>query len=201
MKIAVIDNYDSFTYNLVHAVKKISGLQVDVFRNDELELEDLEQYDKIMLSPGPGIPEEAGLLMNIVREYAPRKSILGVCLGHQAIALVFGAKLINMPRVLHGIANTITQTNPDPALYDSVPRLFEAGRYHSWIVDQESFPENLEVTSIDENGLIMSLKHQEYDLRGVQYHPESVLTPYGEQIISNWLRNQSASAKKQMIYK
>ncbi|MEN6457194.1 MAG: aminodeoxychorismate/anthranilate synthase component II [Prolixibacteraceae bacterium] len=187
MKIAVIDNYDSFTYNLVHAVKKISGLPVDVFRNDELELKDLEPYDKIILSPGPGIPEEAGLLMDIIREYAPRKSMLGVCLGHQAIGQVFGAKLVNMPHVLHGVANSVTQTNPDPVLYDSVPRLFEAGRYHSWIVDSEGFPDSLEVTSLDENGLIMSLKHIQYDVRGVQFHPESVLTPYGEKIISNWI--------------
>lgn len=190
MKIAVIDNYDSFTYNLVHAVKKISGLSVDVFRNDELELEDLEQYDKIILSPGPGVPEEAGLLMDIIHRYAPRKSMLGVCLGHQAIGQAFGAKLVNMPHVLHGVANSVTQTSPDPVLYDSVPRLFEAGRYHSWIVDRKGFPESLEVTSLDENGLIMSLKHRKYDVRGVQFHPESVLTPYGEKIISNWLKNK-----------
>jgi len=194
MKIAVIDNYDSFTYNLVHAIKKISGLPVDVFRNDELELEDLEKYSKIVLSPGPGVPEEAGLLMNIIREYAPRKSMFGVCLGHQAIGQVFGAKLTNMPHVLHGIASTVTQTKPDQVLFENVPMLFEAGRYHSWIVDQENFPENLEVTSLDENGLIMSIKHRQYDVRGVQFHPESVLTPYGEKIISNWLKSQSAPA-------
>lgn len=191
MKIAVIDNYDSFTYNLVHAVKKISGLPVDVFRNDELELGDLEKYDKIILSPGPGLPEEAGLLLDIIREYAPRKSMLGVCLGHQAIGQVFGAKLTNMTQVLHGIASQLTQTHPDPVLFENVPRLFEAGRYHSWIVDQEGFPETLEVTSLDEKGLIMSLKHLQYDVRGVQFHPESVLTPYGEKMISNWLNNSS----------
>jgi anthranilate synthase component 2 len=189
MKITVIDNYDSFTYNLVHAVKKISGLAVDVFRNDELDLGDLEKYDKIILSPGPGVPEEAGLLLDIIREYASQKSMLGVCLGHQAIGQVFGAKLTNMPHVLHGIASMITQTKPDQVLFENVPRLFEAGRYHSWIIDQEGFPESLEVTSLDENGLIMSLKHQQYDVRGVQFHPESVLTPYGEKIISNWLKN------------
>jgi anthranilate synthase component 2 len=191
MKIAVIDNYDSFTYNLVHAVKKLSGLPVDVFRNDELELDDLEAYDKIILSPGPGIPEEAGLLLDIIREYAPGKSILGVCLGHQAIGQVFGARLTNMPQVLHGISSPVIQTNPDPVLFEDVPLQFEAGRYHSWTVDQENFPECLKVTSLDENGLIMSLKHQQYDVRGVQFHPESVLTPYGEKIISNWLNNQT----------
>jgi len=190
MKLAVIDNYDSFTYNLVHAIKKISGLPVDVFRNDELELGDLEKYDKIILSPGPGIPEEAGLLLDIIREYAPGKSLLGVCLGHQAIGQVFGAKLINMSQVLHGIASPVTQTNPDPVLFEDVPLQFEAGRYHSWTVDQKNFPECLKVTSLDENGLIMSLKHQQYDVRGVQFHPESVLTPYGEKIINNWLNNQ-----------
>lgn len=188
MKIAVIDNYDSFTYNLVHAIKKISGLPVAVFRNDELELSDLEEYDKIILSPGPGLPEEAGLLLDIIREYAPRKSMLGVCLGHQAIGQVFGAKLSNMSQVLHGIASPVTQTAPDPVLYENVPLQFEAGRYHSWTVDQEGFPESsLRVTSLDEQGLIMSLKHLQYNVRGVQFHPESVLTPYGEQIIGNWL--------------
>jgi len=195
MKIAVIDNYDSFTYNLVHAIKKISGLPVDVFRNDELELEDLEQYDKIVLSPGPGIPEEAGRLLDIIREYGPKKSILGVCLGHQAIGQAFGAKLTNMPHVLHGIASTVTQTKPDQILFEGVPRLFEAGRYHSWIVDQDGFPDNLEVTSLDENGLIMSMKHLQYDVRGVQFHPESVLTPCGEKIISNWLKSHSQIAR------
>lgn len=189
MKIAVIDNYDSFTYNLVHAIKKISGMPVDVFRNDELELTDLEPYDKILLSPGPGLPEEAGLLLAIIREYAPRKCMLGVCLGHQAIGQVFGAKLSNMAQVLHGIASPVTQTSPDPVLYENVPLQFEAGRYHSWTIDQDGFPESLQITGRDDSGLIMSLKHRQYDVRGVQFHPESVLTPYGEQIISNWLKN------------
>lgn len=189
MNIAVIDNYDSFTYNLVHAVKKLSGLPVDVFRNDELELKDLEQYTKIILSPGPGLPEEAGLLLDIIREFSARKSMLGVCLGHQAIGQVFGAKLTNMTHVFHGIASMVRQTQPDPVLFDNVPGVFEAGRYHSWIIDQEGFPGILEVTSLDENGRIMSLKHRKYDVRGVQFHPESVLTPYGEKIISNWLGN------------
>lgn len=189
MKIVIIDNYDSFTYNLVHAIKKISGLPVDVIRNDELELSDLEKYDKIVLSPGPGIPEEAGLLMDIIREYAPRKSMFGVCLGHQAIGEAFGAKLTNMSRVLHGIATPVTQVAPDPVLFENLPVQFDAGRYHSWIVDQDGLPDCLEITSLDANGQIMSMKHKQYDVRGVQFHPESVLTPLGEKMIENWLKN------------
>ncbi len=189
MKIVIIDNYDSFTYNLVHAVKKISGLPVDVLRNDELELNDLEKYDKIILSPGPGIPKEAGLLMDIIREFAPRKSMLGVCLGHQAIGEAFGANLVNMKHVLHGIATPVTRISPDPVLFEGVSPKFEAGRYHSWIVDRAGFPSCLEITSEDENGLIMSVRHKQFDVRGVQFHPESVLTPEGEKIIANWLRN------------
>lgn len=189
MKIVVIDNYDSFTYNLVHAIKKISGQPVDVIRNDELQLSDLEKYDKIVLSPGPGIPVEAGLLMEIIKEFAPKKSMLGVCLGHQAISESFGAKLTNMSHVLHGISTPISVTSPDPVLFEQLPRQFEVGRYHSWIVDQEGLPDCLEVTSVDENGQIMSIKHKKYDVRGVQFHPESVLTPLGEQLIANWLKN------------
>lgn len=188
-RIVVIDNYDSFTYNLVHAIKKISGQPVDVVRNDELQLSDLERYDKIVLSPGPGIPTEAGLLMDIIKEFAPRKSMLGVCLGHQAIGESFGANLTNMSQVLHGIATPISVTSPDPILFEGLPLTFEVGRYHSWIVDQKALPDCLEVTSLDENGQIMSLKHKQYDVRGVQFHPESVLTPLGEQIITNWLKN------------
>lgn len=188
-RIVIIDNYDSFTYNLVHAIKKISGQPVDVIRNDELQLSDLEQYDKIVLSPGPGIPAEAGLLMDIIKEFAPRKSMLGVCLGHQAIGEAFGANLTNMSHVLHGIATPISVTSPDPILFEGLPQTFEVGRYHSWIVDQKGLPDCLEVTSLDENGQIMSLKHKQYDVRGVQFHPESVLTPLGEQIITNWLKN------------
>ncbi|HKJ40860.1 MAG TPA: aminodeoxychorismate/anthranilate synthase component II, partial [Sunxiuqinia sp.] len=189
MQIVVIDNYDSFTYNLVHAIKKISGLPVDVIRNDELELRDLEKYDKIVLSPGPGIPVEAGLLMDIIREFAPRKSMLGVCLGHQAIGEVFGGKLTNMNHVLHGIATPIEMVSQDPILFSGLPDQFEAGRYHSWIVDQDGLPDCFEITSVDDSGMIMSMKHKEYDVRGVQFHPESVLTPLGEKIIENWLKN------------
>ena len=189
--IVVIDNYDSFTYNLVHAIKKISGLPVDVFRNDEIALEDLEKYDKIVLSPGPGLPVEAGLLLDIIRKFAPTKSILGVCLGHQAIGEVFGGTLTNMNRVLHGIATPVTKTEQSTTLFDGLPDSFSVGRYHSWIVNQEDLPECLHVTSYDDNGMIMSMKHTEFDVEGVQFHPESVLTPLGEQMIANWLGKAS----------
>ena len=188
MKIVVIDNYDSFTYNLVHAIKKISGLPVDVIRNDELELSDLEKYDKIVLSPGPGIPEEAGLLLDIIREYAPKKSMLGVCLGHQAIGEAFGGKLINMNKVLHGIATPVTVTENKTHLFDTLPETFDVGRYHSWIVSSEGLPDCFEVTSYDNEGMIMSMQHKQYDVQGVQFHPESVLTPMGETIIENWIK-------------
>jgi len=185
--IVVIDNYDSFTYNLVHAIKKISGLSVDVYRNDEIELEELEQYDKIVLSPGPGIPEEAGLLLDIIRKFAPTKSILGVCLGHQAIGEAFGGTLTNMNRVLHGIATPVSKTKVETQLFEGLPETFSVGRYHSWIVNEKDLPECLKITSYDNNGMIMSMKHTEYDVEGVQFHPESVLTPLGEQMIRNWL--------------
>lgn len=191
MKIVVIDNYDSFTYNLVHAIKKISGLPVDVFRNDEIALDDLEQYDKIVLSPGPGLPEESGLLLDIIHRFAPTKSMLGVCLGHQAICEAFGGTLTNMKGVLHGIATSVTKTQTKTTLFDGLPETFQAGRYHSWIVDPDCLPECLQVTSYDDNGMIMSLKHAEYDVEGVQFHPESVLTPLGEKIIANWLGKAS----------
>lgn len=190
-RIVVIDNYDSFTYNLVHAIKKISGLPVDVFRNDEIALEDLEKYDKMVLSPGPGLPEEAGLLLDIIRRFAPTKSMLGVCLGHQAIGEVFGGKLTNMNRVLHGMATPVTKTKIETQLFDGLPETFSAGRYHSWIVDQDGLPACLKVTSYDDQGLIMSMKHTDYDVEGVQFHPESVLTPLGEQMIANWLKRAS----------
>lgn len=188
MKIVVIDNYDSFTYNLVHAIKKLSGEQVDVFRNDEIELDELEKYDKIVLSPGPGLPVEAGLMPAIIQRFAPTKSILGVCLGHQAIGEAFGGSLTNMNRVLHGIATPVTITENKTVLYNGLPDSFAVGRYHSWIVNREDLPTCLQVTGYDDHGMIMSLKHREYDVEGVQFHPESVLTPLGEQIIANWLK-------------
>ncbi len=185
--IVVIDNYDSFTYNLVHAIKKISGLSVDVFRNDEIALDDLEKYDKIVLSPGPGIPEEAGLLLDIIRRFAPTKSMLGVCLGHQAIGEAFGGSLTNMNRVLHGIATPVTKTEIPTRLFEGLPETFAVGRYHSWIVNKEGLPDCLQVTSYDDKGMIMSMKHTTFDVEAVQFHPESVLTPLGEQMIANWL--------------
>ena len=187
----VIDNYDSFTYNLVHAIKKISGRPVDVFRNDEVALMEIEKYDKIVLSPGPGIPEEAGLLLEIIKKYAPKKSILGVCLGHQAIGEAFGGKLHNMNRVLHGIATPVKLTENKSVLFKDFPEVFDVGRYHSWIVKEKELPDCFEVTSYDEEGRIMSMKHKEYDVEGVQFHPESVLTPQGEKMIENWLKSPS----------
>ena len=188
MKILVIDNYDSFTYNLVHAIKKISGKPVDVFRNNEISLEAIDKYDKIVLSPGPGIPEEAGLLLDIIKTYAPYKSMLGVCLGHQAICEAFGGELHNMKRVLHGIATPVHLTANKSKLFAGLPETFEVGRYHSWIVKKENLPECFEVTSYDDDGLIMSIQHKEYDVQGVQFHPESVLTPLGEKMIENWVK-------------
>ncbi len=187
MKILMLDNYDSFTYNLVHAIKKITGLPVKVVRNDEITLPEVEEYDKIVLSPGPGIPEEAGLLVQVIREYAARKSILGVCLGHQAIGEVFGARLINMCRVVHGVATPVYVTKRSSALFDGLPGVFDAGRYHSWIVDNDGLPDCLEITSVDSENHIMSLRHRDFDVQGVQFHPESVLTPMGEKILENWL--------------
>ena len=191
MKILVIDNYDSFTYNLVHAIKKISGLPVDVARNDEISLKEIEKYDKIVLSPGPGIPEEAGSLLEIIKAFAPKKSMLGVCLGHQAIGEAFGGKLHNMNRVLHGIATPVDLTENKSILFSGLPQSFEVGRYHSWIVEKEDLPDCFVVTSYDKDGLIMSMKHKEYDVESVQFHPESVLTPLGEKMIENWLNLKS----------
>jgi anthranilate synthase component 2 len=191
MKILVIDNYDSFTYNLVHAIKKISGLPVDVFRNDEVSLEDIEKYDKIVLSPGPGLPEESGLLLEIIKMYAPKKSILGVCLGHQAIGEAFGGELFNMNRVFHGVATPVKLTGNPSVLFAGLPGSFDVGRYHSWIVKKENLPACFEITSLDEEGEIMSMKHKELDVEGVQFHPESVLTPLGEKILGNWLGLQN----------
>jgi anthranilate synthase component 2 len=187
MKILVFDNYDSFTYNLVHLVEKITRQKVDVFRNDAIALSDVEAYDKIILSPGPGIPEEAGLLLPLIKQYAPTKSILGVCLGHQAIGEAMGGTLTNLSKVYHGVATSIKLTYKSK-LFDGLPPSFAVGRYHSWIVNSESFPaDELEVTAIDDNGYIMAMQHKRFDVQGVQFHPESVLTPDGETILRNWL--------------
>lgn len=186
MKIVVIDNYDSFTYNLVHYLEDLD-CEVTVLRNDEFEIDDIAAFDKILLSPGPGIPDEAGLLKEVIQKYAPTKSIFGVCLGQQAIGEVFGGQLTNLDKVYHGVATEVTLTQPDEVLFRDLPEKFQVGRYHSWVVAQDNFPADLEITSIDENGQIMSLKHKHYDVRGVQYHPESVLTPLGKQILKNWV--------------
>jgi anthranilate synthase component 2 len=189
MKILVFDNYDSFTYNLVHLVEKITGEKVDVYRNDQIALADIAVYDKIILSPGPGIPEEAGLLLALIKEYAATKSILGVCLGHQAIAEAFGGKLTNLSTVFHGVATPIKILGTKSRVLNGLPDVIQVGRYHSWIVNEDDFPEVLEVTAIDENGYIMGLQHKIFDVQGVQFHPESVLTPDGEQILRNWLKD------------
>lgn len=184
IKVLVIDNYDSFTYNLVHYLEDLN-CDVTVVRNDKLELEDVEPFDKIVLSPGPGIPDEAGLLKDIIKEYAPSKSILGVCLGQQAIGEVFGGRLINLDEVYHGVATNVSVTVDDD-LFKGLGKKIEVGRYHSWVVDP-NLPDELEATSFDENGQVMSLRHKVYDVKGVQFHPESVLTPKGKQILKNWL--------------
>lgn len=187
MKIVIIDNYDSFTYNLSHMVKEL-GADVVVVRNDQFELPYLEAFDKIILSPGPGIPSEAGLLLDVIKTYAGRKPILGVCLGHQAIGEAFGVSLTNIGEVVHGVA-TPCHITTDDYLFEGLDANIEIGRYHSWVVSKEALPECLEVTSVSDDGFIMSLRHREYDIRGIQYHPESVLTPKGKEIIANWLNH------------
>ncbi len=185
MKIAIIDNYDSFTYNLSHLVKEL-GAEVTVVRNDQFELPFLEQFSKILLSPGPGIPTEAGLLCEVIRHYAGRKPILGVCLGHQAIGEVFGARLENLSDVFHGVATPCRITAPDP-LFSGLPDTITVGRYHSWVVSNEGLPDCLEVTAVSDEGQVMALRHRELNVRGIQFHPESVLTPNGRQMLQNWL--------------
>lgn len=187
MNIVIIDNYDSFTYNLSHLLKEL-GATVTVRRNDKFELSELEPYDKIVLSPGPGIPCEAGLLLDVIREYAGRKPILGVCLGHQALGECFGGTLVNVGEVVHGVA-TPAHVTVDDYLFEGLPDTFMVGRYHSWVVGTEGLPECIEPTSFSDDGHIMSLRHRTFDIRGIQYHPESVLTPDGKTIINNWLRH------------
>lgn len=189
MKILVFDNYDSFTYNLVHVIRKVSKHDVDVFRNDQILLEKVKEYDKIILSPGPGIPKEAGLLLPLIKEYASTKSILGVCLGHQAIGEAFGGSLTNLSTVYHGVATNCQLSIDNCQLFKGLPQEISVGRYHSWIVSEENFPDELEITARDENNYIMALQHKKYDVQGVQFHPESVLTPDGETILHNWLKS------------
>ena len=188
-KILVFDNYDSFTYNLVHAVRKLGFTDIEVHRNDVLPLEEVKRFDKIILSPGPGIPSEAGLLLPLIKEYASTKSILGVCLGHQAITEAFGGKLINLKNVLHGVATPINILKPNELLFKGMPQSIEVGRYHSWVSDRSSLPECLDITAEDAEGQIMAVTHKQFDVRGVQFHPESVLTPMGERLLDNWLNS------------
>lgn len=187
MKIVIIDNYDSFTYNLSHLLKEL-GAEVEVVRNDKFELKDLEQYDKIVLSPGPGIPSEAGLLLDVIRTYAGRKPILGVCLGHQAIGEAFGASLENLKEVYHGVQTEGTQLGND-YIFEGLPERVMMGRYHSWVVAKDSVPECLEVTAMSDDGEIMAMRHRQYDIHGIQFHPESVLTPEGKTIVGNFLKH------------
>ena len=184
-KIALIDNYDSFTFNLVHYLEDLN-CKVIVFRNDEFELEELKDFEAILLSPGPGIPSESGLLLEIIKIYASTKKILGICLGHQAIGEVFGAKLRNLPKVHHGVTDTITQRGTDSLFY-TLPQQLQVGRYHSWVIDSLNFPESLEITSTTNNGEIMSIRHKNFNVKGIQFHPESILTPSGKTILSNWI--------------
>lgn len=187
-QVLVIDNYDSFTYNLVHYLEEL-GCEVHVKRNDKLELDEVAAFDHIVLSPGPGIPDEAGLLKAIIKRYAPEKRIFGVCLGQQAIAEVFGGRLINLDQVYHGVATEVRVTQPD-LLFKGLPDTLEVGRYHSWVVDP-ALPGELEATSIDEHGQVMSLRHKHYNVRAVQFHPESVLTPHGKAMLANWLNKDA----------
>jgi anthranilate synthase component II len=187
MKLLVLDNYDSFTYNLVHILRELTQEPVDVYRNDEISLEDISRYDRIVISPGPGIPDSAGITKDLIREYAPTKSILGVCLGCQAIAEVYGGSLTNLDQVYHGVATYMKVLDENERIFRDIPVDFTAGRYHSWVVNDFDLPEELKITCTDEKEMIMALTHVNYDLKGVQFHPESVLTRYGKQMLANWL--------------
>jgi anthranilate synthase component 2 len=190
MKILVFDNYDSFTYNLVHIIRELGyGEQMDIVRNDKIELEEIDVYDKILLSPGPGVPKNAGIMEKLIEKYAPAKSILGVCLGHQGIAEVFNAQLYNMPIVLHGITTETRILASGDLLFDGVPEEIKVCRYHSWAVVPETVHGDLEITAIDNEGVVMALRHKKYDVRGLQFHPEAYLTEHGKLMVENWLKN------------
>ncbi|MGI4020720.1 MAG: anthranilate synthase component II [Janthinobacterium lividum] len=198
-KILIIDNYDSFTYNLVHLVNEL-GLECEVWRNDQFKLEDVEAFDKIILSPGPGIPSEAGSLLKVIETYAPSKSIFGVCLGQQAIAEVFGGRLFNLSKPMHGLATPIKVTDSEEKLFAGLPETFNVGRYHSWVVTEKGLPEEILITAIDEkDNSIMALRHKTYDVRGVQFHPESVLTEHGKQMMYNWLTDAETAADPELV--
>jgi anthranilate synthase component 2 len=189
MKILILDNYDSFTYNLVHLVEEITGIFPDVFRNDKISIEDVGTYDVIMLSPGPGIPDEAGILKEVIRTYAATKPVFAVCLGLQAITEVFGGTIMNMDKVYHGVATTMEVVDKEALIFQGLPTKFEAARYHSWIAEKEGFPEELKITAIDDEGGIMAIEHKAYNMSAVQFHPESILTPLGEKMVRNFIEN------------
>ncbi|MEL6867563.1 MAG: aminodeoxychorismate/anthranilate synthase component II [Bacteroidota bacterium] len=188
MNLLVLDNYDSFTYNLVQYLRELTDESIDVFRNDEITLAEVEQYDTIVLSPGPGIPSEAGIMPELIQRYAPSKSIFGVCLGQQAIGEAFGGDLHNLTQVFHGIATAVYPTEANDPIFGDLGKEFMAGRYHSWVIKKENFPDSLEITALDEEGMIMAIRHREYHVKGVQFHPESVMTECGPQILSNFLK-------------
>ncbi len=195
MKILVIDNYDSFTYNLVHYLEELSGSKVTVARNDEITVEEASNFDKILLSPGPGVPDESGILKELIAKLSPTKSIIGICLGMQAIAEVFGGKLINLESTFHGVATDVFIEDADDPVFQGLPGTFRAGRYHSWVADRETLPPCLRVTATDSAKMIMALRHKHFDVCGVQFHPESVLTEFGKLIISNWLNIENPDIK------
>ncbi|MCD6017890.1 MAG: aminodeoxychorismate/anthranilate synthase component [Bacteroidetes bacterium] len=186
MKLLILDNYDSFTYNLVHLIEKVSDISFEVFRNDQISLQDVNDFDKILLSPGPGLPKDAGIMPEVLQYYGPAKNILGVCLGFQAIGEAYGASLKNLPTVFHGLATPITVLQED-ILFKNCPGSFTVGRYHSWVIDNQSVPHDFEITAVDEEGNIMAGRHKTFNVRGVQFHPESILSEYGETIMRNWL--------------
>jgi len=190
----VLDNYDSFTYNLVHILKELTGQPVDVYRNDEIGLEGIGKYDKILISPGPGVPDQAGITKEMIAHFAAEKSIMGVCLGCQAIAETFGGTLINLEKVYHGVKTGINVKDREDRIFRDIPDNFSAGRYHSWVVNEQGLPTCLKITASDDEGMVMALSHTKYDVKGVQFHPESVLTKYGKQILSNWLNDKNNQA-------
>ncbi len=198
MKILIIDNYDSFTYNLFHMVEAVMPAEwtLSVARNDEILLEEVNDYDKIIISPGPGLPKDAGISLELIQYFAGEKSILGVCLGHQAIAEAFGGKLKNLDRVLHGVSINTRVVKGKDYLFANCPETFETGRYHSWVADPQTLPESLEVIAMDEPGHIMAIRHKEFDIRGVQFHPESIMTPIGSKILENWVRRSQKTGKR-----
>lgn len=188
-KILVIDNYDSFTYNLAHYIEKITGSSPDVFRNDEISLNNVEAYGKILLSPGPGVPADAGICIDLIKRFSASKSILGICLGHQAIGEAFGGRILNLSNVFHGVSTPVHITKRDDSLFSNIPESIIAGRYHSWVVSEDDFPDCFNITCIDDEGIIMGISHKEYDVKGLQFHPESILTEKGINMVSNWINS------------